>query len=84
MALSLLLSTHPCAPLTTAFKQVQKFYPGMAIWQLSDEGISEEEIAAIQDPAHVLVMTASQVMQKTPEVIEKFKVACANAAGRGF
>ena len=56
----------------------------MAIWQLSDEGISEEEIAAIQDPAHVLVMTASQVMQKTPEVIEKFKVACANAAGRGF
>jgi len=64
----------------TALQQVQKFYPGMAIWQLSDEGISDEESAAIQDPAHVLVLTAGMVMQKDPKVIDEFNLACDDVA----
>ena len=64
----------------TALQQAQKFYPGMAIWELSRTGISDEKSASIQDPAHVLVMTAGMVMQKTPGVIGAFNSAYAKVA----
>jgi len=64
----------------TALHQVQKFYPGMALWEVSRAEISAKEWRAIIDPAQVLIMTAAGFLQKKENVIRDFDDAYAKHA----
>ena len=61
-------------------RKAQKFYAGMALWQLSSTEISAEEIAAIAEPAQVLVMTAASLVQKNAAAVSAFDDAYAKVA----
>jgi len=61
--------------------KAQKFYAGMALWQLSSSEISAAESATIAEPAQVLVMTAASLVQLGSKEIDAFakNTACADA-----
>ena len=56
-----------------ALDTVLKLYPGLALWEVSREDISSNGIAAIVEPAQVLVMTAELVSRNTAGRTQKIQ-----------
>jgi hypothetical protein len=74
-------STRPAFDTAVAgLDKARKFYAGMALWHLSSSEISAQEMAAIADPAQVLVMTAASLVQKSPAAVSAFDDAYAKVA----
>ena len=65
----------------TALGKVLKFYPGMALWEVSNDEISAQDKAKINEPAQVLVMTAASLLRKKSGLIEAFNEASARVEG---